>query len=268
MTFILDCESPESAINSLSRVFSCSSSEFADLSNSLDLETTFIETGIHKEIPFEEYVLNTFSDHIQPPLPFDKVCWFHGSRTFRGNNFNEGILPLNLVLPQVWNFLINNAPNEKTQRNLVRLKENGVPDFHYNLKAPDTIHWGPYAYLVKESLYNADELGQHNYLAIPEIVEDICNGYKAKYENEIISFYSKILLPCIVKFIIPSYERSQDATNVALCYAYFSSRNEPINTLAITCYDGNGNAISSENILNVEFQRGKPYITGNAVSRI
>lgn len=252
---ILDCESPKSAIDSISKIFSCTSSEFSEFSNSLDLEKSFVNTGASEAVSFEGYVFNTFVDHFQLPAAFDEICWFHGSRTLQSSSFKKGLLPLNEVLPQIWDSLILKAPNEHVQNNLLILRKDGVPNKLYGLKVPDKTHWGPYGYLVKEFLTHTEELCQHNYLAMPEIIEDICSGYKEKFQESIVDIYTQLLKPCIVKFITPASDIYSDVTNIALCYAYFRSRNEPINSCEVACFNGHGHAIGSEKILSAEYQQ-------------
>ena len=77
--------------------------------------------------------------------------------------------------------MIAAVSNSATKANLEKLREVGVPDDLNNEKTTNRLHSGPYAMLVKESAFRSSEIGNHDYLEFPEIVEDICNGYERQY---------------------------------------------------------------------------------------
>jgi len=62
---------------------------------------------------------------------------------------------------------------------------NSSVSFQYNLKTSSSIHWGPYAMLVKEIGFN--DVGNHDYLRVPEIVEDICLSFQQQYGIEVMT---------------------------------------------------------------------------------
>lgn len=76
----------------------------------------------------------------------------------------------------------------------------------------DPCRQGPFAMLVKDGFFSHDEMGNHNYLSIPEWVEDMGAGIaKLFYDN------SKSV---IVKFrAIPQFEAEAYLESV-LCYLY------------------------------------------------
>ncbi|EQA1213255.1 hypothetical protein AT509_004642 [Escherichia coli] len=51
----------------------------------------------------------------------------------------------------------------------------------FQLRTGDKIHWGPFGHLVRELHFNASENGLHDYLWLPELVEDVCKAYQKKY---------------------------------------------------------------------------------------
>jgi hypothetical protein len=70
--------------------------------------------------------------------------------------------------------------------------------FQYNLKTSGSIHWCPYAMLVKDIGFN--DVGNHNYLRVPEIVEDICLSFQQQYGVDLLQRYLNNTKSCIVKF--------------------------------------------------------------------
>lgn len=54
--------------------------------------------------------------------------------------------------------------------------------------------------LVRESAFNASEMRNHDYLKLPEIIEDVCWGYQERFKESIQDEIMEALRPCIVKF--------------------------------------------------------------------
>jgi hypothetical protein len=108
--------------------------------------------------------------------PWESTCWFHLTRVIASVDFGKGILPLHLALDGIWETLKSIAADSRTRLNLENLRKNGVPNDLYILKTNSRIHSGPFAMLVRESAFCSRPMGNHDYLASSEIVEDICNG--------------------------------------------------------------------------------------------
>lgn len=146
--------------------------------------------------------------------------------------------------------LQSNAPDKSAKENLERIQKHGVADFQYSLKHNDPFHWGPYAMLVKDTAYHSRDLGNHDYLRMPEIIEDICNGYQKQFGEPIIEFYEQLLIPKVVKF--ESSSRLDDGCiEAAIYFAYQYVRKMPPNGGTVTCFDGNGTGINFEDIISV-----------------
>ena len=78
---------------------------------------------------------------------------------------------------------------------LHEFKKKGIKNYHYQLKTPDPFHWGPFAMLVRDVAFNAKAIGNHDYLWLPEIIEDIFNGYYGKY-GVFIHVFSLVAVYC------------------------------------------------------------------------
>lgn len=251
-SFILDCETPETTLTSICRAYRCDANVIISALEKIDLEAIY-ESAPWPAVPPEEFLFDFVVNELgEPELP-DEIYWFHFTRTTSGCSFKEGILPLGAVLPKVWDTLIDIASSASAKGNLRHLRENGVPDFQYGLKAPDSVHWGPYGYLVREVADHARNLSQHDYLAMPEIVEDICNGYEKRFGASLIEHFRRELKPCAVKFVMPAGSRGFDTLRVALSYLYSSVKQEELGQSCITCFDGEGIAVPVERILSVTF---------------
>lgn len=252
MELSLDCGSGDLAIQSLSSAFQCRPEDLANLVKSIDLEAIYQTRWQELEIPSDEYLFLEVVAQFGMPRNPTSVYWFHLTRTTRSNDFSQGLMPLGEVLELLWKTLIELAPSPLVKRNLLDLKNSGVNNFHYNLKSPDKFHWGPYAILVREVAFHAHSLSQHDYLAMPEIIEDICNGYESAYGTSIIDVYESAFVPCIVKFRSDcNYPKA--CIRAALCYVRTHMRGERPDGGTVMCFDGNGTQIPPSSIVSVEY---------------
>jgi len=248
MEFILDCESYDECLLSLAYGFQCSSDELEERIRSLSNDDIFENDEV---IDYGSYLLNYISDVFGAPLPLDAVYWFHATRTLESNMFDDGLLNLKDAEPSVWEILIDRAPSEYVAANLQTMQVQGGFDNMYCLRTDDSIHWGPYAALVKALVIDTGETGQRDYLELPELIEDICNGYEKQFGVTLHGYYGDQLVPKLIKFI-SSYRVDEGCLEAALVYIHSSIHDEDISDCAITCFDGDGSNIPPEEICYVE----------------
>ena len=248
MGFELDCESKEYVFHSLCEGFTCGPDSLKNILLELDLEKIYQENGDNIYIPSEEYLYNYIVKRLGNHKPLKVVNWFHLTRTTKQTEFNDGIIPLGDSLEKIWSALIDIAPDVVIKDNLKLLRQSGVPNHLYGIKHNNPFHWGPYAVLIKETAFRSSI--QHDYLGMPEIIEDICNGYEEKYGESIINIYESSLVPKIVKF---KSNKRVDAgcIEAALYYAYEAVRGNPPSSNCITCFDSEGVKIEPESIVSV-----------------
>ncbi|MBA4389531.1 MAG: hypothetical protein C0399_01155 [Syntrophus sp. (in: bacteria)] len=250
MVKIIDCESPESTANSLSGLFGCSISDLAHQLADVNVERIYEEDN--PDCPPDEFLFRRLVSAFGPPEKPEDTCWFHLTRTFSGNRFSEGILPLGMALDAIWETILRTFEQTEHFPRLQSMKSDGVEDYLYRLKVPNPFHWGPYAMLVRESAFHAHKIGNHDYLGLPEIIEDICNAYLHKFDLSIHTDVATALVPCIVKFITKS-EDNFHGIGPAVYYYYKCIRKEPFSWNANTCYDAKGRSIPPESILKIEY---------------
>ena len=247
---ILDCESYSSTINSLGNIYTTTTYKIEEFFKAFDLDKHYEmndprNTGLYE-------LRNVFEDQLQlEPNKLNTVCWFHLTRGLPEETFNEGLLPLSKSLEAVWEVFLNVFRETEHFDNINEMKRNGVDNYHYKLKANSDTHSGPYAMLVKDISFNSQAVGNHNYLEIPEIMEDICNGYNKTYGEPIIDYLEKTLKPKIIKFI-SSKTTGIHCVEAALYYAYTIYNKQKISLNANTCFDGENTTIPCSEILKVE----------------
>lgn len=249
---ILDCQNYESSIESLARAYGTKVSKLERFLSALDLEREYELRSI--SVTEDYYLVDQFRAKFgEPSHAWDRICWFHLTRVPEGTDFSEGLLPLRLSLEKAWK-TVEAAQSEKRRRAILRrLRRVGVPDFQYKLKVGVPLHDGPYAMLVREAAFQSSSIHNHDYLRTPEIVEDICNGFKNHCGESILVETLNALKPCIVKFEDSTDAEDLHLMRVLLYYCWLKCRGEDLCDLANTCFDGRGRIIPRSAIQSIEF---------------
>ena len=247
----IDCETRETSLDTIASFYDVTPSEIDSFFDTFDIEEIYLKK--RPSYLIDEMIRMLFEEKFGSPITgIHEVCWFHLTRTPESNLFKEGILPLGEALKSIWNTLLSIFRDTEHYPKLLSLKGHGVSDYHYALKVPDKFHWGPYAMLIKDIAFQASSVGNHDYLWLPEILEDICNGYLTSFNIRIHEIVVSSLKPCIVKFI--SKEYIDDALfNPIIYYLYLTNKGEDMCINSNTCFDGNGCLIPAEDILKIEF---------------
>lgn len=251
MAFILDCSTGETALESLAVGFDCSTDQIKNVLLSINIEEIFEKYFDTIEVSSSVYLYQFVVEKLGKHKPLTEVVWFHGTRTLDSNNLSDGVFPLNNAVDIVWDTLLSSAPNESVKANLKQLFSDGVGDHLYELRTQNEIHWGPYGILVRDVAFNTKSLRQHDYLGMPELVEDILNGYKKKFGVALFEYYSEVLVPKLVKFKCTS-SIHDGCVETALGYLYTYVKGDDICGLAVRCIDKKGIPIYKEDILAVE----------------
>ena len=249
----LDCECPATALQSIADVYEAKPEAIQQFFCSFDIDEHY-ERNNPEMFGDEEMRRLLEARFGEPKNAITRTYWFHLTRAEAGAKFGAGILPLNIALPSIWEVLIRIMGNTHQSDRLKTMRAEGVRNFQYNLKTPERSHWGPYAMLVKEIGSYAAIAGNHDYLKTPEIIEDICLGYKERFGEDIQSKIEDALVPTIVKFWTEEPDHLYGLSS-AIYYAYLSCRALEMSYLANTCFDGSGTAVPSERIVYVEQQK-------------
>ncbi|MBZ5504910.1 MAG: hypothetical protein LAO78_05415 [Acidobacteriia bacterium] len=249
---VLDCESYESSIRSICDIYRTTPDQIIGFLSAIDLDK---ETATSKSV--DEYLRSVFEIQFgQPVEPLNSTSWFHFTRVLPNASFSEGILPLPLAKGRVWEALVTIPSDPQIKRNLKDLKENGVPDYQYNQKASHSLDDGPFGMLIRELAFHAEAIGNVDYLKLPELVDDICKGYKSKYGKSIRNEISHGLRKCIVKF--KSTERTEDGLIApALYYSWVKANDKKFDDVDRSAvaysFNGSGATIPFEAIQRIEF---------------
>jgi len=202
---------------------------------------------------------------IVPNFDTVAVFYFHFTRTTNPLSFCQGLKPLSKsLLDDIWNNLYvatsPNFPRREWDDFRNSLEENDPPlpsilrGFHflelYNLKRNKKHLTGPFGMLIRENAFKANSLGNHDYLAIPEIIEDIFLCVEKAHQIDLRSQFQHQAKSCIVKFRIDTC--SLGAISTALNYIYQKVHNQNLSRISLFDFDANGMAISANQIACIE----------------
>lgn len=245
----LDCETREAALESVAELYGVSVDQIDGFLKNIDLDAHYEKENPPRAADEEMTRLFEEAFSVTAKTP-ERVHWFHLTRTDPDNDFRDGILPLGKALPVVWDSVLRIFRNTPHQDKLGAMRLAGVPDFPYNLKTASTVHGGPFAMLVRESAFRCKEMGTHDYLWLPEIMEDICNGYQHSHGVGIHEHLCSALSPTIVKFWSDE-RRGRDCIESAMYYLYLTAHGEEMSIHSNTCFDGNNLGVPHSNIVSI-----------------
>ena len=249
----MDCHNRRSCLGSMSVIYDVPMTEIEEFLRDVDLDEHYKRT--HPRALGDSEITRLFEQQFgRVSTPLERVYWFHLTRAAEGADFRDGILPLGQALDRVWETVLTVFRDPPEHNNLRLLRERGVPDWHYGTKVGQPLLGGPYAMLVRESAFRAREMGNHDYLWLPEIMEDICNGYREAYGHVIHERLCNALTPFIVKFWSTKM-LGKNCVESAMYYLYSTAHEEELCDLANTCYDGANSRVPPERIVCVGVPR-------------
>lgn len=250
----LDCESHQSAEASVLAAFGCTQSALRaflrDPSHLAHYEANW------RTIPvdFDRFLYQRACETLGAPTLPTEFCWFHGTRVPLGTTFEEGILPLGQVVPSLQARLVAELEGPAARAAVERaFATRGGNSFHFGEKLSHDVHGGPHAILVREVADYANELGQHDYLRMPEIIEDLCEEVRADCGLDLLPVYEERWRPAMVKFVAPADDSGEYALGVALRYLRAMELEGKPDQGAVWGFDGGNQAVPPERILRVDF---------------
>lgn len=251
----LDCETPESALLSVSNILGLTRTDLIDFINQFDLDDHIEKYGLTADTP-ADIVLKSLLTQTNCNWGFSHTAWFHMTRCLPTTKFEQGLKPLLDTIDDIWELLfeINPSPIERSEWDKYRKLLETDPSashlgYYYNrINTPG--QQGPYAILVNE-LRSGGVGGvctQDHYLKeAPEIVICIC-----KRASDLLKEYIKVTKPCIVKF--ETTDCILEYLSTALYYVYEREQSEPqFDNTYNAGYSGRGTLIHPDQIKEVMF---------------
>lgn len=255
---VIDCESKKMALLSISNLFDIGNQEVEDFLIKRNWISVYEKNPFwYMKMQFSEFMFKMFQKKFGDFKNVDKVCWFHLARTMNPEGYNEGILPLNEIQPILLDQLYQLVEGEISKENWKKICKQGAgghSGWLYNMKITDKVHYGPYAMLIRDIAFYSKEAGNHNYLRIPEIVEDIAVGLKENYGIDMFQRYWQNSQSVIVKFWKKprSNKTIENYIGIVLIYLYHMLHYIPLSIGCNTCTDNQGIKVDKSDILEEE----------------
>ncbi|TQR19714.1 hypothetical protein [Psychrobacillus vulpis] len=254
---VLDCGNDDTMFQSLREISGINKHEFLKMFNQFDLDEFYESNPNYHELAYKLFLDKITEMSKYSSFEWDKTCWFHLTRTIPSTQFEDGLLPFGENLDYIWDLLfsLQNGFISKGEWSDFRqlLESNSSIDsaflYRHKLKYKDL--WGPYAMLIREAAFHFEDLGNHNYLGVPEIIRDICNPFQEKYDFNLLEAYKNATAPCIVKFESPFSEVLDLGTVVN--FLYHKHNNLKLYDGCNSTFDGKGELIPSSSIIKIEY---------------
>jgi hypothetical protein len=191
------------------------------------------------------------------------TCYFHFTRALDPSRFRRGILPLcGVLVDEVWASLYSLVRDEVSLSRWDELRREVSADgehpsarrYRTRTEKPET-QGGPYALLVLEHSQCPGAVGSHDYLALPEVVQDLGEYCASRLGIDLCGRFQRAATPCVVKF--RTDEASGDALEAAAAYVCETARGWPPSRNAVCAYTNRGRAVIASDVKWVECPPGR-----------
>lgn len=250
--FVLNCTNGESTLRSFAIAYRCRVKKLRKILRSIDIEAIYEKNFDDIDIQQPEYLYNYVEQQLGSPKKTSSRYWFHLTRTKKSNTFEEGLYPLSNVLDTLWDTLESIFDDAEIRSRLRAMRDGNVENDHYNHKKRSEIDQGPFGIVVREAAFHLKDLGHHDYLEFPEIIQDICDGYYKQHNEMIYDEVVQALQPCIVA-IKSNHEASNACIMGALYYAYTHANNKPVSGASVIDVNCGGELVPESEIVDISF---------------
>ncbi|GAA2698489.1 MULTISPECIES: hypothetical protein [Actinosynnema] len=246
---LLDCHTPDTAVGSLAAASGRPAADLTEAIASVHIDQETITAETDTAIPRRVFARLGLTDD---DFRFDGTCFFHGTRTLDPSGFHrDGILPLGHVLDRIWDDLHSLIQTRispvawRKHRTMVENGGGGHGGYLYRVKTErPTSHGGPYGFLVREHHTAPLEIN-HDYLAIPEIVEDIARTC----DFDLQQIFGNTARPHVVKF--RTTETSTHLLHSAFWYIHTALHGEKAGWYSLYAHDCRNTIVPPEDVLDV-----------------
>jgi hypothetical protein len=252
---LLDCYDVDSTLASFTATVGAGADEITSALIDYDESRFDGSEEPYKRMPREVLALfGTDPDTVSDLLA--GAYYFHGTRAIDPESFRAlGILPLDAVLEEIWATLRELAHECRDDawaafRTDVEADGGGHYGSLYRLKSRGAMHFGPHGELVREIFLNPRPSGSHDYLACPEIVQDIAWCAESALGIGLEERFCAAAKPTLVKFRAPLWS---GAVPTALWSLYYMLRQGNI-TGRNACggFAGCGTNVPASDVVDVE----------------
>lgn len=254
---ILDCENKDSILTSLESIFNTERNKILTVLRNLDINEVYKRSNQEKF--GYEHLYDEFLKYFQLDTKKIKAFWFHNTRVFEGCKFEEGILPLKLVLPRIERLVDDVVVKLGLDLN----KCNATDSYQISHKYNSNVNNGPWGFLIRDFALEVPS-GINDYLKLPEMVDDIVRFKYSTWYDAIINQYMKNTIPCIVKF---KTDREFNHDKLVYIINYLYNKTNGINLChnSNTNYSNGGNTITKDDIIRIEYLNKTAVVIKNRI---
>jgi hypothetical protein len=246
----LDCHDVDTALRTLASAIGVTVGDLSETLLGYD-DSRFSDTS---EAPYERMPREVLSELGTDAslIQLEDVYYFHGTRVVDPNEFlRRGILPFPEIIEQIWRTLYEllrrtHEFNLDQWNDFRRSVESKHP---YNVKAENKFDHGPNAFVVRELLFHPGT-ARHDYLACPEIVQDIARFFRSAHGVDLEERFCSESKACIVKF--RSSKKPSDVLTPVLWYLFSMLRTGEVTENAEGGFAGEGILVPPEDVIAVE----------------
>jgi hypothetical protein len=194
---------------------------------------------------------------VQPAdVRFSGTCWFHGTRTLDPERYKqEGLLPQPRVADWLWeqlgDLVRDDVSKEDWQAFRESIESDGGGDWAHLYRLKRDHDPGPLGELVREVVLKPRLTGSHDYLGMPETVEDIAAEAHSEFGIDLAARYETASVPCIVKFRTNTYDPRALHTAFAFGHAVLTAAAEWSRDVC-RGHSMHGQPVAPEDVLAVE----------------
>lgn len=252
---VLDCESFYTTLSSLETITQVKKGNILSFLSNFDMDDFYHRNPLYGS--GDRLLLLKFKKEFEPVMSYDQSNWFHLTRLYKNDDFKSGILPLVDVVEDKWEKLYSLISDKITEEEWAEFRGNmemgklGPHSSLYKFRISNNDFKGPYAISIKETAFVSDQIRNHDYLAVPEIIKDICFCFEQTFGYDLFKEYTRNSDPCIVKF--KTEFSHPDLIGKVLFYIYQRVHEKELNSNCKASYNANGNKIPPEDILKIEY---------------
>jgi len=247
---LLDCENYNSTLDSISMGLGVDSSILAGLIAKIDPDA--IDYDEYEPGNFGGILLKKIGAELNLKKLFTGSYWFHASRVPASTTYEEGLLHAKFAKEKIWNIIMEIGPPELSSdllngiRKSMESFENGT--YHYKVNRQP----GPHGNLIFDVIL-ARRSGHYDYLAGPELLDDICHRIlNTKYGEDAKILWRKYMAatkPVVVKY--QGCYVDDPMICATLCYIHSTLRGEALDDNSVSCYKGGDGTMPREMIEKV-----------------
>jgi hypothetical protein len=252
----LDCTSMTTTLTSIATVAGVETLQLQRAIDDFD-ESRFDDRSEDAYVRMPREVLSTLGCDLDS-VHIDGALYFHGTRVLDPEAIRrEGLLPLDRMIEQIWEMLFGLTRDVCDQAEWSAFRadiEKGGGDHDgwlYRTKTRRTASsFGPFAVLVRDTLLHSDDVGNHDYLDCPEIVQDIARAFYRSFGVDVESRFRATSHAVIVT--IRSTAVWVGSLRAALWYAFDMLRDQAITSNANEGFDSHGQVVSPADVIGLE----------------